>query len=415
VKFTGDTIALRGAQDSHHVNATVSIDGKAAGSTTSKAASRIASAVIYTRSGLGAGEHTLTLTAAGTVSFSAASTGAQAASPTSPVAAAPPTSTPTSTAPTVSPTSNPTGFVQQLGLDLTLNGKPYKWVGFNTVNMQGCTDAQRGITDYDSYYKNVGAGMTDRLWVLPGASLANTDRIIAAAKVNNARVIVTLFDGLGCIGPKFDGIAGGWDSQYRAHVQAVVSRYKDDPTIAGWEVANEGGINNAATYKLVSDYVRSIDKNHIIATGSNSFYSDSQIPQYRAVLDLPNISLGSVHEYDTKAEGVTPHLARALTAAKQAKNGAGVPVYVGEGGIDANATGGGVGQTGGSNGCVTFGERARLIGVKTDAYLSTRGVAGYDYWSIGKNNISGCDSYMSLSETVGINSMKAASAKWSSN
>jgi len=73
---------------------------------------------------------------------------------------------------------------------------------------------------------------------------------------------------------------------YRAFINAVVNRantrrggllYKDDPTIFSWELANEPRAHAAGQTVLsnwihqTADYIKSLDANHMVATGSEGF------------------------------------------------------------------------------------------------------------------------------------------------
>ncbi|KPJ56735.1 MAG: hypothetical protein AMS16_01920, partial [Planctomycetes bacterium DG_58] len=75
---------------------------------------------------------------------------------------------------------------------------------------------------------------------------------------------------------------------YRAFVGTVVNRantqrggllYKDDPTIFAWELANEPRAHAAGQTVLsnwidgTADYIKSLDGNHMVTTGSEGFFN----------------------------------------------------------------------------------------------------------------------------------------------
>lgn len=148
---------------------------------------------------------------------------------------------------------------------------------------------------------------------------------------------------------------------YRAYVENLVTRtntvtgvvYRDDPTIFAWELANEANaeFDDLATdgtlldwYDEMATYVRSIDPNHIVATGEEGFdvpaqsdlYSDAYTNDYvlhgvagTSYVDntsLADIAFGGAHLYpdawgfaDAAADGnrwIVDHAAIAHDAGK---------------------------------------------------------------------------------------------------
>lgn len=80
---------------------------------------------------------------------------------------------------------------------------------------------------------------------------------------------------------------------YKNYVKAVVSRYVDSPAIFGWELANEprcsgalkngGNCNTAMTtvwIKEMSEYVKSLDNNHMVAIGDEGFFARTGNPDW---------------------------------------------------------------------------------------------------------------------------------------
>jgi len=64
-------------------------------------------------------------------------------------------------------------------------------------------------------------------------------------------------------------------------------KYKDDPTIFGWELANEprarSDTSGDTLYNWIvemSAYIKSIDSNHLVATGEDGFYVNKDRPEY---------------------------------------------------------------------------------------------------------------------------------------
>jgi endo-1,4-beta-mannosidase len=98
-------------------------------------------------------------------------------------------------------------------------------------------------------------------------------------------------------------------------------RYRDDPTIFAWELANEPRCKNASSFDSnegwdtrtlvgwaaeMSGYLKSLDPNHLVAVGDEGFLNEPQAHwAYRAVdgvdhaalTALPNVDFGTFHLY----------------------------------------------------------------------------------------------------------------------
>jgi hypothetical protein len=400
--FTGTYVELSAVIDAHHTSMSVQVDSGAVVTISEQSTVRNENAVVYALAGLSSGTHTIKVTVL------------SASSPTITIlkarVAAYASSNPDPGPVVVQPIS---GFVQRntSSTGLLLNGKPYKYVGYNFVNAPyGATNDQRRITDQAAYFKNYAAGMTERVWFLPGSNMSQFDTTVAEAKKNGTRLLVTIFDALGAKGPKWDVIKSNF-STYKPHLETLVGRYKDDPTIMGWEIANEPPQDRAG-FDMIGAAIKAVDPNHLVCTGTLAVYSDSGVPAFQNAGASPYVDILSMHEYDS-LQTVSSHLARILPAADALKK----PIIIGEFGIDASPSGNGTGGTAPGNGHTSWAGRATLIGQKADGYLGKSQVCGINYWSIGQNHLGDTilDSYMPLQDTQGTAAMRAASAKWSKN
>lgn len=105
-----------------------------------------------------------------------------------------------------------------------------------------------------------------------------------------------------------------WLLHLTAHINGITKlAYRDDPTIFGWELANEPR-GTAGTSKRVltqwaaemSSYLKSLDHNHLVAVGDEgfldgesdhwSYHADNGV-DHRALTALPNIDYGTFHLY----------------------------------------------------------------------------------------------------------------------
>ncbi len=130
---------------------------------------------------------------------------------------------------------------------------------------------------------------------------------------------------------------------YRDHVQAVMNRvntyngriYKEDPVILAWELANEPRAPSDPSCDTLNDwilemsaYVKSIDSNHLLTTGSEGFYDENTGPWYRNGSQgvdffrnhqVPDIDFCTLHiypdhwnfDYGQSVDWITEHLLQA--------------------------------------------------------------------------------------------------------
>jgi hypothetical protein len=278
--------------------------------------------------------------------------------PTRPPATATPRPSPTEPAPTTAPTQPPdspaptptappptaTGFVQAKGTQLTLNGEPYRFVGFNIYNANsrdncwyplGYSNGALGDAlaavgpDQDVFrawfYQDLATSDGVRDW-------AAFDHTVAVARRHGVRIVATLADQWGSCdsGPDRAVYKGeAWyESGYRSHVgpgstrpyrdwvAEVVRRYRDEPTILAWQLMNEAEIkrdlpsscaaDGATTLRTwaadVSGLVKSIDPNHLVSLGTlGGGQCATQGSDYRYVHNLSTIDLCEYHDYQPGA------------------------------------------------------------------------------------------------------------------
>ena len=111
---------------------------------------------------------------------------------------------------------------------------------------------------------------------------------------------------------------------FKAYIKAMVTRYKDSPTIFAWELANEPRCGADGTRNLprssnctpallsawtaeMSAYVKSLDPNHLVTWGgeggfniaghADGFYNGYDGGDFDHELALPNIDFGVFHTY----------------------------------------------------------------------------------------------------------------------
>ncbi|KAG6860679.1 hypothetical protein C0995_008671 [Termitomyces sp. Mi166 len=240
-----------------------------------------------------------------------------------------------------------TSFVTTSGTRFAVNGQPYTVVGGNSYWM-GLIGL--GVDNMNKAFADIAAagGTTVRTWgfnevtspngeyyqiwsgstptINTGATgLQNFDNVVAAAKANGIRLIVALTNNWADYGgmdvyvkqllnsPNHDLFYTDATVQaaYKNYIKTFVTRYKDEPTILGWELANEPRCRGSTGYtpfsypelstltsvhststgtcttttvtawiKTFSAYIKSIDPNHLVAIGDEGFYNEPNGPNY---------------------------------------------------------------------------------------------------------------------------------------
>jgi len=89
----------------------------------------------------------------------------------------------------------------------------------------------------------------------------------------------------------------------KAHIRAIVSRYKDDPRVFGWDISNEldhGWINNPKLRQSIQTWaaaifaeIKAIDSNHLVTAGDYGHYLGNRDDPYGSgiSLDLSQMSV----------------------------------------------------------------------------------------------------------------------------
>ncbi len=310
-----------------------------------------------------------------------------------------PTHTPTSIrTPTQAPTPSPaptaiaspstlipsSGFVKRSGTILTLNGGPYRFTGINIyMAASGGTASSCG----GELYPNVSVplsqlppGTVFRMWAFQNFFVSgqvfnwtNLDRVFAIAASYGDKVIPVLANqGSYCDGPAKDlaWYQSGYQSTvesanliaYRAYVAAVVSRYANNPTVAMWQLVNEGEAVNsdgscnelAALSALlafsndVGGLVHKLDPNHLVSLGTLAGWSSGSAAQwcgaangdYQTLMASPGNDVCDYHDYGYPADPMGIPFAPDLTTAIQMCHAQGKPIMVAETGIYADSSAG---------------------------------------------------------------------------
>ncbi len=309
-------------------------------------------------------------------------------------------------APVATPTAGPgDGFVYRVGTKLMLDGQPFRFTGFNIYHANSrnnCAATMGTGPALGTALTSIGSGAeVFRSWFFQRLATANGvrdwaafDHTLAVARARGVKVIVTLANQWGSCEitgvPVYkavdwyrDGYRMTIDPEstvtYREWVREVVTRYRNDATVAMWQMINEAEVMDAdrtacGSASLLRDFaadigglIKSIDSKHLVSLGTMGGGQCGAVwEEYAMVHGIPEIDVCEYHDYAPDAmpgdqwNGLQKRIDQCRTLGK--------PIFVGEVGVRPSDVGG------------TLADRARVIDAKMTAQFSA-GVAGILVWA----------------------------------
>jgi mannan endo-1,4-beta-mannosidase len=318
--------------------------------------------------------------------------------------------------------TEPPAFVTRNGVQLLLDGQPYRPIGLNiyNANSNGWCWYQMDGSILDDSLTAIGPGKNAmRAWFFQQLATTNGvrdwrafDRTLATARAHGYKVVATLIDQWGNCGAT-NGQGYGYKDQtwyqsgykqpdpsatvsYRDWVQEIVSRYKDDPTILAWQLVNEpealvppcrlvngsiiceacdGPTAKAALESFATDIaglIKANDPNHLVSLGTiGSGQCGAAYTDYKQLMSIPTLDLCEFHDYEYP-HSMPGDQYNGLQFRIDQCNELEKPLLVGEVGIKPSDVGG------------TLANRAYVVSSKLCAQL-TAGVAGVLLWAWDKD------------------------------
>lgn len=303
--------------------------------------------------------------------------------------------------------------MRAIGEDLWVAGARLRFVGANRYDLASSPPSAGGYVCGRGYEDAELARLLDELVASTGARLLRTwafarftdggrdfstlDRLIAAARARGLRLVLTLEnewrDCTDADATTSDGrkgaawFASGWQGAYREHVTRVVSRYRDEPTIAMWQLMNEAeSPDGDALLSFARDaaaLVKSLDPNHLVSLGTiGTGQAGTDNDRFARLHALDGIDIVEAHDYaqpPTYAEAAEPIPGATATGAPRANSIAsalataralGKPFFIGEAGLTAPRP----------PHAFTVEERAAAMDAKIAAHWAA-GTDGFLVWS----------------------------------
>ena len=321
-------------------------------------------------------------------------------------------------------------FVTRSGASLQIDGKPFRFVGFNLYDAAAsdifsCSPSTRlddtQLADMLRYIRDEAGATVVRFWAYQtytagGTDFSGTDRFIAAASRAGLRVMPVLEDGPGDCSTGKPGVSladadgGTWFTQgykqpygsarrsYRDYVQVMAQHYRDNPTIVAWTMVNEAETTArdtagrpvlAAFAADVAAVIHAADPRHLVTLGTQGNGAPGASGKdFAAVYGQDGLDLTEVHDWnrygsDTEAmpgskDGSLPREDSDQCRATDAKIACsfaiaqqlGKPIVVGEAGVEATDAAG-------------RARRADLLGAKMKAAFAAN-ASGYLVWHLNR-------------------------------
>jgi hypothetical protein len=319
------------------------------------------------------------------------------------------------------PAKTATGYVARSGTELTVNGKPWKFAGYNLPCANAFDLDPAALGYYLDYIHNNGAATVIRVWFFQSFGGPDNwtpfDQIISALKARGMRAIVTLTNQWNtCDEPSpataqkdlswyqggYQQPEGGYPLSFQAYATAVAAHYANEPTIAFWQLVNEAQAPTIGPSGQVScdegdaalalrsfgdamvTSIQSVDSHHLVDLGTSGAGCGTGTVADDEYVHDGKVSLCDYHDYGQSAVPMPAAWATSIADC----HADGKPAFVGESGILANVQPDGTPNSECSPwpGCSpdeitngTLAQRGAFFKAKIAAG-DQQGVAGYVVW-----------------------------------
>jgi endo-1,4-beta-mannosidase len=320
--------------------------------------------------------------------------------------------------------SEPPHAVGRDGIQLMLDGQPFRFTGLNIFNAANLDSGSCWFTWgsgdlLDRALTAIGDGQTvfrifffQRTATVRGQrDWSGFDHTLQVARKHGERVIVTLGNQWkDCEGTVATFKTEGWYQSgyrdqpapglplsYRDWVAEVVSRYSNDNTILAWQLMNEpsaqpsekGGCSPTAGSTLrafaadMGSLIKGLDPDHLVSLGTlGGGECGSAGNDYQALHAIPQIDLCTFHDYSPAAPASPPRNMGLLEQRLAQCRAVGKPLIISEAGITVRDAG-------------SLHARAQIFRARLSAWFRA-GVAGVLLWDLGGPPDAGTRGYQIL-------------------
>lgn len=269
------------------------------------------------------------------------------------------------------------GFLQAQGTGFVVDGRPYRMKGLDIYNANSVDNCWYNLGAGDRLQQAMSrmgtAANTVRAWFFQ--SLAQRggmrdfsvfDHTLAVARARGLKVVVTLgnqwgdcetagYRGLSWYQGGYRGPDPGMLRSYRDWVAEVVTRYRDRPEVAMWQLMNEAEASpgrglpctaaGAAALKAfaqdLAQRVKGIDRRHLLSLGTiGAGQCGTSWTEYQDLHAIRGIDVCEYHDYGSKDVVLPGDSWNGLKTRIDQCRALGKPIFVGETGITGREAGG---------------------------------------------------------------------------
>jgi mannan endo-1,4-beta-mannosidase len=248
--------------------------------------------------------------------------------------------------------TTPPGFVTASGTNLMLDGKVFQFIGFDAYGMTGCYNGTAWtVPQLDAYFSGLPSNGMTRLWAFKPYGTAAIATILAEAANYHQHVVLSIANDDGNCDPTttdpnqtgepLSFYQSGWQTGYVAWVNTIVPMFKDDTTVAMWEIANEPGQATSVPAATMDAYlagaaaaIKAVDTNHLVESGINDV---ANVGNFQTAQSSPDIDVLSFHDYAWDYENKAIESGN-FTAAQAAAVALNKPFIAGEAGVESGPT-----------------------------------------------------------------------------
>ncbi|KAJ0334330.1 hypothetical protein COL5a_000383 [Colletotrichum fioriniae] len=194
--------------------------------------------------------------------------------------------------------------------------------GLKIFRVWGFNDVNAVPSGNQVWYQHLSASGSQ---INTGANgLQRLDAVVSAAEKKGVKLIIPFvnhwddYGGMNAYVKAFGGSKETWytntqaQTQYKAYIQAVISRYKNSPAILAWELANEPRCKGCSTdvifqwAQATSQFVKSLDANHMVTLGDEGMglpgdgsypYQYGEGTDFVKNLGIKTLDFGTFHMY----------------------------------------------------------------------------------------------------------------------
>jgi mannan endo-1,4-beta-mannosidase len=317
-----------------------------------------------------------------------------------------------------------TAFVRRSASTLTLNGAPWRFVGFNDYQLTsqpggftcGRPIDQSTLNAVLQDAKSSGASVV-RTWFFQsyydlnakGQSITPTwsafDRILTAAAADGLKVIPVLVNewqdcepasvnkNLGFYQYGYKSPGYGYPLSFKSYAATVAAHYAGNATVAFWQIGNElesntpSGCNasaesaGASALRAFADdmttTIKAADPNHLVSLGTLGTGQCGLAGSDYQYVHAGNVDLCEYHDYGDATHAIPNDGYNRLAQRIAQCHSLNKPLFVGESGIVADVGDGG--QSTGAINATSLQLRAGFFAAKMTAAFGN-GVVGYVLW-----------------------------------